>query len=193
MAAFAASLEQRGSADLVAWGRSMWPTLWPGSRLAVEACSPRDLSPGELAVARTTGGLVVHRVVASSETGVRLRGDAYDAEDMGDMEILGRVVSLHLGPARWSPPSSAWALRAHRAQAHVVPWVRAGTRAALPLARSAYRAAVASSTRFATVRRQCSSEPTGAPRNSKFPSRTTRSRPAWSTRSSLSPSRQTTV
>lgn len=90
-------------------GGSMRPLIPPGSALRVQGgCDPRF---GDVVVANTPAGLVVHRVIARSADSVRLRGDDTRTTDapLARTDLLGRVTAiegfagrrLDAGAARW--------------------------------------------------------------------------------------------
>lgn len=82
-------------------GDSMAPLLSPGDAVRVRAGEP--LRRGDLVVARTAKGLVVHRLVRWNKGEVILRGDNSPRCDppLDQEHVLGRVVTL----VRSEPPS----------------------------------------------------------------------------------------
>jgi GNAT superfamily N-acetyltransferase len=100
--AFVRRVEHAGEATMIAWGSSMLPSIWPGSRLRVRALEGRSVELGDVVIARRGGALVAHRVVAFSPGGLVCRGDFFDRleEPLPESAVVGRVAGLHLGPFR---------------------------------------------------------------------------------------------
>lgn len=76
-------------------GESMLPTIWPGEVVEIEGCSPEEVRPGEIVLARRDGRLFLHRLVAPcAPNGFRLRGDSMPAADppYPPEALLGRLV-----------------------------------------------------------------------------------------------------
>lgn len=84
----------------------MLPSLRPGVRVRIERCSVDDLQRGDVAVVRRGAGLVAHRVIRRGPIGWVYRGDFLNQDDVsqGADVLLGRIVSLHLGPLCCVPP-----------------------------------------------------------------------------------------
>jgi Peptidase S24-like len=111
------ALRGRGSLRLRVHGESMLPALWPGEVVEIEGCSPEEVRPGEIVLARRDGRLFLHRLVAPcAANGFRLRGDSMPGADppYPPKALLGRLVRhtdvkwsravgmllCHCGPAR---------------------------------------------------------------------------------------------
>lgn len=138
VSAIGLQLEATGVASAVLWGRSMFPSIWPGTRVTIQACALDELEVGDIAAIRSGGGLTVHRVVSRANGVIRVQGELWPQPDPIDVtpeDVLGRVSSLPLGPVainapRWlvsrtnrlmarsqralrsAWPSAAWLLRA---------------------------------------------------------------------------------
>ena len=108
------SLEQLRSFDafrLRLTGKSMEPSLPPGTTLRVEPCAPEDLRLGEVAVYRGDGGrLFSHRVLwkRGKEEGMSLfmKGDSLRRADgfIPGPSVLGRAIAEEAGSSgRWGP------------------------------------------------------------------------------------------
>jgi hypothetical protein len=73
----------------------MLPTLWPGEVVEIEGCSPEEVLPGEIVLARRDGRFFLHRLVAPcAPNGFRLRGDSMPAADplYPPEALLGKLV-----------------------------------------------------------------------------------------------------
>ena len=143
----------RGPTTVRLFGASMKPLMWPGSLARLTPCVRTSLRPGDVAAVRLPGSLVVHRVVTAEAGRLVLAGDRHRTqEDVSHGQLLGRLVSIHVGPLVWSSPpsqvSEAWhhstsrLLRStstarRRAAAWVAPTLRWA--ATVPLAVSARR------------------------------------------------------
>jgi hypothetical protein len=89
------ALRGRGGLRLRVHGESMLPTLWPGEVVEIEGCSPEEVRPGEIVLARRDGRLFLHRLVTPcAPNGFRLRGDSMPAADppYPPEALLGRLV-----------------------------------------------------------------------------------------------------
>jgi hypothetical protein len=120
----AAAAEGTATGDLPirAWGRSMWPLIPPGSRLAIDRDRSR-LRPGDVAVGVRHGRVVAHRVVRVEDDAgavrVSTRGDALAGEDppWRPDELLGVVEAIVLGGVEFrfdrgaGRAIGAWAVR----------------------------------------------------------------------------------
>ncbi len=103
------ALRGRGSLRLRVHGESMLPTLWPGEVVEIEGCSPEEVCPGEIVLARRDGRLFLHRLVAPcAPNGFRLRGDSMPGADppyppealLGKLVQQANVLGLGFG-AQW--------------------------------------------------------------------------------------------
>ncbi len=116
-------LEARGHADLVVYGTSMLPFIWPGARVRVERAGPGQLNCGEVAVLRSPAGIVAHRVRRTKP--LTIRGDAFDHDDaLERLEIIGRIRGVVLGRREIALPAP-WAARCNRLLLRLVPVARA--------------------------------------------------------------------
>lgn len=106
------SLQRSGSARVVLWGRSMVPTIWPGSSVDVELCDRHAIRKGDVALVRRGHTLSAHRVVADGPDGWVCQGDFNFSPDppVKGGELLGRVTSFHVGPVAIRTPGLARAL-----------------------------------------------------------------------------------
>ena len=89
------ALRGRGGLRLRVHGESMLPTLWPGEVVEIEGCSPEEVRPGEIVLARRDGRLFLHRLVAPcAPNGFRLRGDSMPGADppYPPEALLGKLV-----------------------------------------------------------------------------------------------------
>jgi GNAT superfamily N-acetyltransferase len=102
----------------------MWPLVWSGARLSIEACALDDLTVGDLAAVRSELGVVVHRVV--NHAGVLgTRGDWNTLPDapITPERLVGRVRGFAVG--RWTLPTPRWLTsRLNRAALALHPVVR---------------------------------------------------------------------
>lgn len=101
-----AALAAHDVIDVRLFGRSMIPTIWPGSRVRIQACDPASIRAGDVLLARRGDTTCAHRVVRRRGDQWICRGDFHDGEDsaLRDEEILGRLISIHVGPLRMVPP-----------------------------------------------------------------------------------------
>ncbi len=74
-------------------GGSMWPVVRDGATMEVTPCAAASLRPGELGAFVGAERVVIHRVVAHENGGVRFRGDAlgYDDGVVPAALVLGRA------------------------------------------------------------------------------------------------------
>ena len=105
-------LRHRGQGfALRVWGRSMLPTIRPGTVVEVEPCGPAELRVGDVALVRGGDRVVIaHRVVSIGAGGFVTRGDWHlrdDPESSWD-DLLGRVVALGEGRARRDLDPRLW-------------------------------------------------------------------------------------
>jgi GNAT superfamily N-acetyltransferase len=103
--------------ELRAWGRSMWPLLWPGVRLRLRPVAPDALRRGDIVGVRRGDGLVVHRIEHIDGDVLWLRGDHLPQGDGPQpvSEVLGRLEGLTLGPRVWHRVPGPLARPANRA------------------------------------------------------------------------------
>jgi len=93
------SLHLVGQLKLCVQGTSMLPTVRPGSVATIERTEPDDISPGDIALTLTAGGLRLHRVVRvlSGSEGLifTTRGDNHEKPDppVPASNVLGKLVS----------------------------------------------------------------------------------------------------
>ena len=91
-----ASLRISGRLYLQVHGESMLPTLWPGDKVEVAACTLEDACPGEIVLAVKEGRFFLHRFLGRvGQDSFRLRGDSMPAPDpeFPNEALLGRVVN----------------------------------------------------------------------------------------------------
>jgi Peptidase S24-like len=89
------------------YGESMLPALWPGDVVEIEGCSPEDVRPGEIVLARRDGRLFLHRLVAHwKPRGFQLHGDSVPGADppYPPEALLGRFVRRIDCPAPQGAP-----------------------------------------------------------------------------------------
>jgi Peptidase S24-like len=89
------ALRLGGRLRLRVYGESMLPTLWPGDVVEIASCSPDDIRPGEIVLARRDGRLFLHRLVTPcTSSGFTLRGDSMPGPDLrfSAEALLGRLV-----------------------------------------------------------------------------------------------------
>ncbi len=99
-----------GSTVLRTTGTSMLPSVPPGAMLVARS-RPHRLRPGDVAVFRTQGGLVVHRVVTRRTP--REMGDASDRATRFEADdVIGVVVAVHDGDRSRDLTTPAQRLRA---------------------------------------------------------------------------------
>jgi len=76
-------------------GESMRPNILPGDQVVVEAAREGNVARGEVVLARGGEGFRVHRLIRKIAGNAAItRGDAGQAEDAAEQEILGRVVAV---------------------------------------------------------------------------------------------------
>ncbi len=100
-------------------GSSMWPAVRDGARVEVVPCDGRSLEVGALGAFEGERGIVVHRVVAVTDAGLRFRGDARSTDDgvVPWARVLGRAAVCEAAPWRLRAPSwrhAVWTVRAVR-------------------------------------------------------------------------------
>ncbi len=107
-------LREGAPARWTARGSSMWPAIRDGATVSVVPGEVRSLRAGEFVAFVRGATLVVHRVVAVSEGGLRCRGDALAREDgvVAWAEVLGRATVLTQPSLalRWPRPRELRAL-----------------------------------------------------------------------------------
>lgn len=109
--------------ELRVFGGSMMPTIWPGARLAVEACALGDTAVGDVVVVRGPRGLLVHRIVDKADDGAFVRGDAQRTRlRIDESNLLGRVAGLTLARSSVNGMPRAIEARLRRAYLPIVPW-----------------------------------------------------------------------
>jgi hypothetical protein len=76
--------------------RSMSPLIREGDEVRLGVPEPQRITQGALIACRQQGGLVLHRVLASSEAGVITKGDALASPDppVGWEDVVARVTAL---------------------------------------------------------------------------------------------------
>ncbi len=101
LAALRAALAARGRARVVVRGTSMWPVIWPGCRVWVEATPFGRIGPGDLVLYERGGRPVLHRAVGRRGPHLLVRADrCRDLEPpLEPAEVLGSVRGLAF--ARW--------------------------------------------------------------------------------------------
>lgn len=136
--------------DVVLWGRSMLPTIWPGSRAHVCPCDPADLVLGDVVVVRQGHTLLAHRLIALREGRWICQGDFFDEPDAAVEadQILGRIASLHLGGYSLHPPP-----KVRRSVNHALLRITPELRAVSRLAISALRQGTQRANRSPVLRR----------------------------------------
>lgn len=86
----------------------MMPTVFPGASLEVEPCTPDAVRAGDVVVVLRGRRLLVHRAVVRDAGGRWItRGDAHPEPDgeVGDEQLVGRVVGFPLGRRSFSLPA----------------------------------------------------------------------------------------
>lgn len=79
-------------AELVCFGTSMMPLVWPGTLVRLEPAAPEALRPGDLVLYGRRGQVVLHRVVGRQGASLLVRGDALEVVDrVPTAAILGRA------------------------------------------------------------------------------------------------------
>jgi hypothetical protein len=89
------SLARSGRLRLRVTGTSMLPALRPGDVLEFQPLAT-IAEPGEIVLYRRGAGLVVHRVLSRTDSGLTTQGDSLAAPDapVAHVDVLGRVVGL---------------------------------------------------------------------------------------------------
>jgi len=85
-----------GKVCLRVTGASMIPAVWPGDVIHVRRSNPAELRPGQIALHRRYGSLVVHRIVRIEGNRIITRGDTLLEDDpaIPAVDVLGRVDSM---------------------------------------------------------------------------------------------------
>lgn len=125
--ALTAKLAEDGRAELVCFGTSMMPLVWPGTRIELERVPAQALRAGDLVLYRRAGEAVLHRVLQRRRTDLRVGGDALSAVESVPFDaVLGRARGAVL--FRWQlaeaprlgaalgrlAPSAGWLYRKRR-------------------------------------------------------------------------------
>jgi len=108
--AIALQLRRGDRATVRVWGWSMFPALWPGTKVTLEACAYDELRLGDVAVVRHAHGLTIHRVVGGANGALAIIGSRQlqpDGIALTRENVLGRVRGIALGPAVL--PAPGWA------------------------------------------------------------------------------------
>jgi hypothetical protein len=104
-----------GEVRMRVMGLSMFPCLLPGDIVTVERRAIEEFRPGEIAKYLRDGRLMVHRVIEMRDGKLITRGDVAMENDppVGAEEVVGKVVSVDRGGARFEPSSGrGWRERA---------------------------------------------------------------------------------
>lgn len=106
-------LRRFGGLRFRASGGSMLPAIAPGDLLEFRSCSATEVQGNDVVLLHRDHGLVAHRVVAISSTGLVTRGDALSADDApwDPREVLGRLVGHERGHRRLHPGGRYWRRR----------------------------------------------------------------------------------
>lgn len=102
LARIRAQLSAGETPSFVATGHSMWPTIRDGDTVAIAPLPPAGPRLGDIVLAVTPGGLVLHRVIALSPGRALLKGDANPRPDgwCPFDQLAGRLPPNPLGPLR---------------------------------------------------------------------------------------------
>lgn len=91
-------LRTYGSLRLGVTGWSMFPAVWPGDTIYIEATNISDVSEGDVVLFGREQRLFAHRVLRDviSGTGLLTRGDAMRVPDppVSERELLGKVTAI---------------------------------------------------------------------------------------------------
>lgn len=141
------ALRARGAVRIRVWGSSMFPFVWPGSTVTVEAAHRAELRRGDLVLLRHGGTVALHRLVdpASGTT----QADWFEAPDAPG-EIVGRARTNVLGRWHVSPVFDRIAAAIAQTGAPVIRRVRDRAR---PQLRWAWRTVSRNET-IASIRRR---------------------------------------
>jgi signal peptidase len=107
----AEALDSSGQLRLRATGTSMLPALRPGDMLQFHSYRIESAAVGDIVLFRRADSLVIHRVIARSDTGLVTQGDALAAPDppVSNADVLGTLVSVTRRGRRmsWNPSTHA--------------------------------------------------------------------------------------
>jgi hypothetical protein len=105
-------LRTTGRVQLVAFGYSMLPSLWPGDQLTIETRPFEQIRRGDVVLYARLGRLFIHRVLQVEENRMVTRGDAMPSTDVpvGRGELMGIVTAARQadGSSRPVPAGSGW-------------------------------------------------------------------------------------
>ena len=140
-------LRSTGRVQLIAFGYSMLPSLWPGDKLTIEARPFDQVRCGDIVLYTRLRRLFIHRVLRVEEGQILTRGDAMPSADVPLRcgELMGVVTAIRQadGSSRPVPAGSPWRRLMGLALAHsgkmrslALRWHATRTSAAeLPVAR----------------------------------------------------------
>ncbi|MDP3937333.1 MAG: S24/S26 family peptidase [Deltaproteobacteria bacterium] len=123
--AVAAAHAKGGTVVMRARGRSMRPMIRDGEELRIRNLGDRALRPGDVVLARTAGGAVIHRVVTIDRTACRVRlkgdGERYPDALLPISAIIGRADAVRR-KGRWVSLDAPWrAVLAQFVSLHLAP------------------------------------------------------------------------
>lgn len=124
LAALRAALARGTRIALKAWGRSMLPTIWPGSMVPVEPVEPSQIRVGDVLLIDRGRTVQLHRATSVGGGKVVTQGDhcRYADPPIELREVLGRVRGVPLGWLTLHLPASV-ALSATRRSAVPARWL----------------------------------------------------------------------
>jgi hypothetical protein len=115
-------LRGTGRVQLIAFGYSMLPGLWPGDKLTIETRPFEQVRCGDVVLYSRLGRLFIHRVLRVEENQIVTRGDAMLSADvpLGRGELMGVVTTIRRpdGSIRPIPAASRWRRLTGLALAH---------------------------------------------------------------------------
>ena len=134
-------LRNTGHVQLIAFGYSMLPSLWPGDKLTIEMRPFDQVRRGDVVLYARLGRLFIHRVLRVEENQIVTRGDAMPSADVPLVrgELMGVVTAIRPaeGSSRPVPSAHHWRRLMGLALAHsgrlrslALPWHAARTSAA---------------------------------------------------------------
>ena len=102
-------LRSTGRVQLLAFGYSMLPSLWPGDKLTIETRPFEQVRRGDVVLYTRLGRLFIHRVLRAGENQIVTRGDAMPSADvpLGRGELMGVVTAIRQADGSCRPVPSA--------------------------------------------------------------------------------------
>ena len=125
LGALRSTLERVGHLHVSVRGMSMWPLVWPGCRVLVEACRLEQVVAGELVLYERAGRPVLHRAVGRRGDRLLVRADRREDIEppLTEAELLGRVRGLAVARSTWEGAPRLVVAAAGRLSSVTLPWL----------------------------------------------------------------------